>query len=80
MQLWQVIIVFGGGPLALFGAIWALVWVSTKPGSVPPGVAQPSDAPSGGVPQPELQAAEEAPRDARVERTGEADDETGAEA
>lgn len=80
MQLWQVMIVFGGGPLALFGAIWALVWVTTKPVSVPPGVAQPSDAPSGGVSQTDLQEAGEAVRDAHVERTGEADDETGAEA
>lgn len=79
MQLWQVIMVFGGGPLALLGAIWALVWLTTKPGSVPPGVAQPSDAPSGGVPPPDPQEAGEARRDARVERPGEAVDETGAE-
>jgi hypothetical protein len=60
VQVWQVIIVFVGVPLALFGAIWALVWLTTTPGSVPPGVAQPSDAPSGGVPQPEVHEAGEA--------------------
>jgi hypothetical protein len=53
VELWQVILVFAGGPIALFGAIWALVWLTTGPGTVPPGVAQPSEEPSGGLPPPE---------------------------
>ena len=78
VQRWQVIIVFGGGPLALFGVIWALVWLTTKPGTVPPGVARPSDAPSGGMPHPDPQDGREVTHDFRAERSGEADGETGA--
>ena len=77
MQLWQVLLVFGGVPLALFCAIWALVWLVTKPGTVPPGVAQPSDAPSGGMPRPKSQEADEGPNDACAEGTGQAGGEIG---
>jgi hypothetical protein len=51
VQWWQVVLVFVGGPLALFGVIWALVWLTTEPGTAPPGVTQPSEAPSGDSPR-----------------------------
>lgn len=79
MQLWQVILVFGGGPLVLFGAIWALVWLTTGPATMPPGILRPSDAPSGGVPHTDPREAGETPGDARVERPGETGGEAGAQ-
>ena len=78
MQWWQVALVFGGGPLSLFGAIWTLVWVTTMPGTPPPGVAQPSDTPSGGMPNPIPREVEEGRADPQVDGPGEAVGETGA--
>jgi hypothetical protein len=61
VQWWQVLLVFGGAPMLLFSGVWALVWFTTKPSAVPPGIAKPSGVPSGGSPPMASQGAEMPP-------------------
>ena len=62
VQWWQVLLVFGGAPVLLFSCIWALVWFTTKPSAVPPGVAHPSGVPGGGSPPVAPQEGDPPPR------------------
>jgi hypothetical protein len=76
VQWWQVLLVFGGAPVLLFSCIWALVWFTTKPSAVPPGIAKPSGVPSGGSPPMASQGAEMPPA-APDTRPGDAHDPVG---
>lgn len=76
MQWWQAVLTFGGVPMLLFACVWALVWLTTTPSTVPPGVAQPSSVPSGGLP-PVAPEGEEMPPAAPDTRPGDAHDPVG---